>query len=119
MKKYLILASEEPAGLSQDELDERNTLLASRPKAAVYNPYILMAVTQHDVDELKALLPDNKVDLSDKTLGDEGGMTESEFLALHDQMAAEPNTGRVVILSVQQGRLLHKERYAPAEPEPI
>ena len=117
MKKYIIIAKDEPENLPQAAADERKALLDAHPKAAEYGPYILMPVMQNAVEQMVVDNPDNKVDLSGSLIGDgeTDDMTQAEFLALHDQLAAQPNTGRVVILSVQQGRLLHSERYAPSE----
>jgi hypothetical protein len=125
-KLYIIIAQDEPETISEADLVERTALLEQYGKSATYAPYRLIAMESDRVQALIDDNPDNKVDLSgygivatesDKI--NDTDKTEAEFLAIHDQLAAQDPTGQIVILSVPQGKLLYNERYAPVETETV
>lgn len=108
MKCYLIWAVDLP---EETDTADRDRYIERFPDAAQYGQFYLFPAAYSEVTELTCQV----VDLASQTVGDEADLIEDEFLAIHDSMAQEEMTGRCVVLSVQQGKLLHKERYAPTE----
>lgn len=114
MKCYLIWAVELP---EETDTADRDRYIERFPNAAQYGPFYLFPAAYSEVAELTCPV----VDLSSQVVSDDEGadLTEAAFLAIHDQMAQEKMTGRCVVLSVSQGKILHRERYAPEEPETV
>lgn len=106
MKKYLIISKQQPDGMNEVGLAERSYLLQYAPDRAEYGEFCLVSMMADDVDVLVQNNPGNKMDWS--TID----MSNEELLAAHDEMASAEPTGKVLILSREQGTTLHKERYA-------
>lgn len=114
MKVYLIWAANLP---EETDTSDRDHYIERFPNAPQYGPFYLFPANYTEVVDLTCPI----VDLSVQVVGDDADadLTEAAFLAIHDQMTEEEMTGRCVVLSVNQGKLLRKERYAPVEPENI
>lgn len=106
MKVYLIWATD----LSEEiDTSDRDNLI--HPHTPKYGPFYLIPYEYEALSKLKCEVMDlSKIKIVDEP-SSEDEKTETEFLNLHDQLAATARTGKCVVLSVAQGRLLHKERY--------
>lgn len=114
MKQYLILAKDEPAGISDEARQEREAILNYAPKCPIYGPFNdgyyafkLVPVMAKDTPFLFNYELPNKIDLSSRSL------TNVELLAIHDDMTQQPPSGNVLLLSNDQGRVLYNARYKP------
>ncbi|AYA64312.1 hypothetical protein [Alteromonas sp. RKMC-009] len=97
------------------QTDQRDALIEAYPHAAVYGEHYLFPCSY---EQLTGETNPNTVDLTGKRLVEEieteHDMTFAEFDALCDQMLAD-ETGREVLLSVQQGRYLKETRFTTEE----
>lgn len=106
MKVYLIWAITPPENTDTTDRD-----YIVNDHTAKYGPFYLAPCSYSRVQDFTCEVLDLSGIKIVESPEDESEKTEAEFLALHDQLAAQDPTGKCVVLSLQQGKLLHKERY--------
>lgn len=115
MKCYLIWAINLP---TETDTTDRDMYVERFPNAPQYSPFYLFPANYNEVMSLTC----DVVDLSGKALVDvvddaDTQLSFASFDALADQLISDGFSGRCVVLSVQQGKYLHRTRYLPSSPD--